>query len=178
MASTARVLAAVAAASVATLLSVSPAAAACSPGSTAYPPSSCATPAISDSTVVPGQSVTATSGDGQFTPGNRVNVELHSTAVPLGSVTASSAGAATITFTVPSTLSLGAHQVVFSGSLAGVPHTVSVPFTVVSAAAAAPAKQLSFTGFEVGAVSLLGLGLVGAGSASLLVGRRRKATFA
>ncbi|MGB8652676.1 MAG: hypothetical protein WCD35_18665, partial [Mycobacteriales bacterium] len=137
-------------------------------GKPAYPPGQCKKGSVSDSTARPGESLTAQSGEGEFDNGSHVAVELHSQTVALGTVTTNSAGNAVVSFKVPTSLAAGTHEVVFTGPFFGASRSVSVPFTVVGK------DGLPFTGFEVTAASLLGVGLVGAGTASVLVGRRRK----
>lgn len=176
-----RALAAVAVAGVSTLAVATPVLAAppgpgCAPqaGKPAYPPGQCKKAAVSDSTATPGQPLTASSGEGQFDNNSSVSVELHSTTVALGTVTTNSAGEAVVTFTVPKSLGAGRHEVAFTGQFFGVTRTVAVPFTVVGGATAA--GTLPFSGFGLTAASLVGVGLIGAGTASVLVGRRRAAS--
>ena len=138
-------------------------------GKPAYPPGQCKKAAITDSTATPGQSLTAYSGEGQFDPGSSANAELRSTPKSLGTVTVDSAGAASVTFTVPTDLSTGAHSVVFTGPFFGVNRSVAVNFQVVGAGAGLP-----LTGFEMGAAALLGVGLLGAGTIAVVSGRRRR----
>ena len=176
-----RALSAVAVAGVTTLAVATPVLAAppgpgCAPqqGKPAYPPGQCKKGAVSDSTATPGQPLTASSGEGQFDNDSAVSVELHSKTVALGTVTTNSAGEAVVTFKVPASLGAGQHEVAFTGPFFGVNRTVSVPFTVVGSATAG--SGLPFTGFGVTAASLLGVALIGAGTASVLVGRRKVAS--
>jgi LPXTG-motif cell wall-anchored protein len=129
---------------------------------------------VSDSTVTPGQPLTATSGDGSFTPGETVEYGVESTYQRLGEVKADSDGAATATFEVPENLSAGRHDVVFTSVASG--KQVRVPFTVVSSAAASPGRgQLPRTGSEeLVALTVAGLGLVAAGAGMVVVARRRR----
>ncbi|MFN2537280.1 MAG: hypothetical protein ABR549_03890 [Mycobacteriales bacterium] len=175
---TSRALAGLAVAGLA-VLSAAPAIAAppgpgCAPerGRPAYPPGQCKKPAVSDSTVTPGEPLTASSGEGQFDKGKKVKATGHSTPFSIATTSANSAGEAVVTFTVPSNLPAGQHSVVFTGPFFGTTRSVSVPFTVVGSTSA---SDLPFTGFQIGAASLLGVGLVGAGTISVLAGRRRKA---
>ncbi len=79
----------------------------------------------------PGGTVTVT-GTG-FAPNTTVTVELHPTAVALGTATTDDDGTFTATFTVPGDATAGDHQVVVSGAdVAGNPSTVSVAFEVTT----------------------------------------------
>lgn len=175
---TARFLTGLAVAGLATL-AVAPAAVAAPPGpgckpvkgKPAYPPGQCKKAATSDSTPGVGEDITVDSGEGEFTDGTDVNVTFESKTIALGTVKANSAGLATITFKVPS-VAAGTHHVVFRGDFLGTPNTVSVTLQVHGAAAAG--AGLPFTGFELGAASLLGAGLLGAGTVAVVSGRKRK----
>ncbi|MCU1596178.1 MAG: hypothetical protein JWO12_3570 [Frankiales bacterium] len=175
---TTRLLSGLAVAGLATL-TLAPSAVAAPPGTgckpvqgkPAYPPGQCKKPAISDSSPSRGEKVTVYSGEGEFTKDSSVTVELHSTVYSLGTVTADSTGGATVSFTIPSSISTGRHAVVFSGDALGLPNTVSVGLTVSGSSAGG---GLPFTGFELGAASLLGAGLLGAGTLAVVSGRKRK----
>jgi hypothetical protein len=176
---TARFLTGLAVAGLATL-AVAPAAVAAPPGpgckpvkgKPAYPPGQCKKASTSDSTPTRGETVTFYSGEGQFTPGSTVHVRLGNT--DLGTVTADSSGAATFTFKIPSNLRAGKHAIVFTGDALGSANSVSVPFTVTGSGTAVAGSGLPFTGFELGAASLLGAGLLGAGTVAVVSGRKRK----
>ena len=132
---------------------------------------------VSDSTVVRGQSVTASTGAGAFAPGSTVTVKV------LGStytVTAASDGSASITFTVPDHAKPGTRHAVFTGGGA----TVRVAFEIVAGSveavvvaedeAVTGGSALPFTGSDdVVALSVAGLTLVGAGAGFVVVARRR-----
>lgn len=181
---TSRVLAAVSVAGLTSLAVAIPASAApppsgCKPvaGKPAYPPGQCKKPGVSDSTAQPGQSLTATSGEGQFDPGSTVTVIVtgpDGQKLNLGSVTVNSAGEAVVTFKVPTSWGSGSATISFTGPFGGVTRSVNVPFKVTGAGGGG--SSLPFTGFGITAASLLGVGLVGAGTASVLVGRKRKVT--
>ncbi|MEV7971786.1 putative Ig domain-containing protein [Cellulomonas sp. NPDC089187] len=82
--------------------------------------------------VLAGESQTVT-GTG-FAPGEEIAVELHSTPVEVGIVTANAAGEAELTFTVPADTSAGPHRVV-TLSAAG---ETSAQFQVISPAVVTP----------------------------------------
>jgi hypothetical protein len=73
-------------------------------------------------------------GASGFAAGERVVVTLHSTPRALGTVTANANGVARITFEVLASDGAGEHRVEFSGASG----TVSVAFTLVLPAEAAP----------------------------------------
>lgn len=131
-------------------------------------------PGISDSTVVPGQRVTVTSGAGAFTAGESVDVRVLSAGFEqrLGTMRAATDGSVTTTFTLDPSARPGRFEVRF----AGVTNTVSVPFTVVGAAAAAPGRgQLPRTGSDdLVALAISGSAMVAAGAAVIVVARRRR----
>jgi LPXTG-motif cell wall-anchored protein len=145
-------------------------------GKPAYPPGKCKRKSISDGHADRGEHLKAYSGEGEFDKGKKVKVELHSTTYSVGTVTVDSSGGATVTFTVPKSMATGAHNVVFTGPFFGRTRSVSVPFSVNKPVGAAHAAGggLATTGFEIGAASLLGVGLVGAGTAAVLSSRKRK----
>jgi hypothetical protein len=93
-----------------------------------------------------------------FTPGETVEIWLHSTPVLLATVTASSTGTIDLTVTIPAGMTPGAHTLVVDGLTSGV--TVSTPLTVTAAAssaidpgatgtAATSASDLAYTGASV-----------------------------
>lgn len=156
-----------------------------------YPPAQNDQPAVSDSTAERGQEISASSGCAQFAPGSSVAFGVESVFQQLGTVIASVGGEATATFTVPTNLADGLHHVVFRGaSLTGAATEVRIPFTVSGGATtAAPVSgspsqggtvnvggvNLPRTGSdEVVPLTLLGVGLVAAGAAMVVVARRRR----
>jgi hypothetical protein len=83
-----------------------------------------------DGFVAPGSDIgpgVHTFGATGFAAGEEVEVMLHSTPRPLGTVTASDAGVASITFEVLASDGAGDHRVVFTGPSG----TVTIPFTLV-----------------------------------------------
>ena len=143
---------------------------------------------VSDSTPVPGQTVTVTTGPGSFTPGSTVGFSIPGLNIT-GSVVAGATGAATFTFTVPAGTAPGRFNAVFSGTLAGVARTVSVPFTVVAAAAAGPGRGQGASGQSAAGrgaslprpgadqmvpLAITGIALVGVGAGIVVASRRRR----
>ena len=146
-------------------------------------------PTTSSASVRQGGKLTVT-GLG-FSSAEKVAAELHSAPVSLGSVTASAAGTAIVTFTVPTTLAVGTHSVVLTGATSGLTSTAT--FTVTTAAAApgsatpaqttqappAPAitQPLANTGLDGRQAlteSLIALICIAAGAGVLYLGRRRR----
>lgn len=123
------------------------------------------TATLSATTVSPGGQLTV-SGTG-FTPGEPVDVTLHSTAVALGTVIADAEGAAALTFTVPADLEPGEHRVELVGQRSGV--RVSVAFEVLGVE---DPSTLPATGRTTGAQAGTGVGLIVLGAACLAIGRR------
>ena len=142
-----------------------------------YPPP-CA-PGITDSTVVPGQTVTVSSGTGSYEPGESVEYGVESVYQRLGQTTANANGAAVVTFRMPD-LPIGRHSVVFTSLVDG--DQVRVPFTVSSAAAARARAAVSpsvgwlpRTGSaELVLLAAAGAGLFATGTGVLLSVRRRR----
>ena len=136
---------------------------------------------ISDSTPVPGQTVTVTTAAGSFAPGEAVEYGVESTYRRLGATTADASGAAGATFRIPTDLSAGAHDVVVTGSSGDV---VRVGFRVVAADRGGAEDRdddgvggaLPFTGSDdLVAISSTGAALVAAGVGLVVVSRRRRA---
>lgn len=170
-------------------------------GKPAYPPGQCKKAAVTGDTS-PGGRAVGYSGEGQFDKGSTTSTELHSTVVAMGNLRVDLSGAATLRFTVPASFAPGAHSVVFKGTFFGQPRTVTVPFIVpvsggttsavsggttsagaggsasggsgVSGGTTSAGSGLPLTGFELGAASLLGVGLLGAGTVAVLSGRKKK----
>lgn len=138
---------------------------------------------ISDSTPVPGQTVTVTTAAGSFAAGEAVEYGVESTYQRLGTTTADATGAAGATFRIPTDLDAGRHDVVFTGTSGTV---VRVGFRVVSAAddgrddrdrdGDGVGGALPFTGSgDIVAISSTGAALVVAGVGLVVVARRRRA---
>jgi hypothetical protein len=146
---------------------------ACPPGT--YPPGQQCIPfSITVTVVVNGQTVTVTVTG--FAPFSKVKIVLQPGSVGLGTFTTNGSGAVTATLTVPKGLGAGAYTITASGVDAnGAVRILSAPLTVKSAGSG---SGLPFTGFELGAASLLGAGLLGAGTIAVASGRKRKSSFA
>lgn len=138
-----------------------------------YPPNSVCTEASqSQSVVKDGEPITVTVRG--FRANSGVTFYLYSTPVNLGVYVANAAGNVTATLTIPEGTSPGVHHIVASGSaLDGSPHNVSIEITVVDDEGTG--GGLPLTGAQIGLASALGAGLIGAGSAAVVAGRRRKA---
>ena len=137
-----------------------------------------AAPTLRSASVARGgaQSVTGTG----FAAGEKVSAVVHSNPVSVGSATASGAGTATISFTVPASLATGTHTIVLTGATSGL--SSSVTFSV-SAAPSTPGASpggpiLAATGLssrQLITEALIGLGLIVAGAGALYAGKRRRA---
>lgn len=101
-----------------------------------------------------------------FTPGEKVEVWVHSTPILLFTATADASGTVSAQVTLPAGLELGAHQVILKGLTSGIEYVT--PVTV-----SASSGTLPQSGFNVAAPLLLGIALLAAG-AGVLAARRRK----
>jgi hypothetical protein len=117
-----------------------------------------------------------------FTPGELVQATLHSDPVDLGTLTAADDGSVRVSFTIPATLSTGAHTVTLVGLSSG--QSATAAFTVVAAgtsphpsatsalpltAGTSTGASLASTGAaQVGALTMSGIALAGAGALLLL----------
>jgi LPXTG-motif cell wall-anchored protein len=140
-------------------------------------------PADADRTGDPGRcgrgaEMSVSSGNDAFDEGSTGEFGVESTYQRLGSFTANSSGAAVASFTVPSNLSNGRHNVVFKGVKNGQPTTVRVPFTVsgtAGAAAATRSSQLPRTGADsIAELTAAGITLVAVGGVVVVAARRRR----
>jgi LPXTG-motif cell wall-anchored protein len=139
----------------------------------AYPPGNTSSAALSDTSVAPGETITGQ--DSGNAPGEQVNGYVHSVRVFVGSTTATRSGVATLTFTVPKSLSAGTHTFQLVGQTSG--HVGSQTFVITKAGATSPASNgsgLPFTGGnDIWQMTAAGGALVLAGGALLAVRRRR-----
>jgi hypothetical protein len=113
-----------------------------------------------------------------FTPGESVEIWMHSTPVLLATVTASATGTIDLTVTIPIGMTPGAHSLVVNGLTSGV--TGSTPLTVTAAAgssavAASSASNLAYTGASVQIPFAIALLLSLAGVALMLIRKLRPA---
>jgi LPXTG-motif cell wall-anchored protein len=143
-------------------------------------------PADADRTGNPGRcgrgaEMSVSSGNDAFDSGSTGEFGVESTYQRLGSFTANSSGAAVATFTVPSNLANGRHNVVFKGVKNGQPTTVRVPFTVsgtagsAGAAGATRSSQLPRTGADsIAELTAAGITLVAVGGVIVVAARRRR----
>lgn len=185
----ARSVLALAVAGVASIALASPAAAAkvpCPPGT--YPPGAFCTTGVGvglgDQAPAPGKSFHIHINAGTFKANSQVTIQLHSVTVELGTFTTDSAGALDADVVVPTDFPAGAHTLTLGGvDKAGNPVVLSQAIAVVARSGgntgdAGGGSGLPFTGAEIGVAALVGAGLVGAGGATLIAGRKRKVVTA
>ncbi|MFJ4167054.1 collagen binding domain-containing protein [Microbacterium sp. NPDC089698] len=146
---------------------------------------------LSVATVPPGAAVHVT-GSG-FAPGEPVQVELHSTPISLGTVTAGADGVVDTTVTIPADAPAGAHRIVLTGQMStltgGSALTVAgattpggsdgsgtggaVTPTPPASASGSGAAQLAATGAEIPTAALLGGALMLLLGLAVIRARRR-----
>jgi hypothetical protein len=132
-----------------------------------------------DPTLSVGESITLSANG--FTAGESVGVTLHSTPQTLAAATATSAGAVTYAFTVPTGLDPGAHTVVFVGTTSAVTRTFS--FSLVAPAVegvtttSTPTASLPFTGANTGRQLMVAIAALWSGLILLLWSRPRRSVF-
>lgn len=164
---------------------------------TASPPLT-TTGSLTDTTVAPGQAVSAITGVGLFTPGSTVEYGVQPPVAVLGTVVAAPDGSASANFTVPS-LPDGTYAVFFRSAAVGVtpvddsvcvlPFTSTQPAAVLPIATTKPAPQpaaprpaarpaaLPFTGSDAFIpLTLGGVALVAVGAGIVVVTRKRRRT--
>lgn len=126
---------------------------------------------ISDTTAVPGQSLTVTATG--LDPGTSASAVAQSTPISLGTKTVAANGSVSFTFTVPADFEPGAHSVTITGTKAGAPTTLTVNFTVVGQAAAG--SDLVRTGSDSSVpMTQIGIALLAAGGAAVYVAKRKR----
>ncbi|MDL5352348.1 hypothetical protein [Microbacterium sp. zg-YB36] len=108
-----------------------------------------------------------------FTPGEKIEVTLHSDPIAVGTLTADAAGAVSGSLTVPAAAPSGAHRIVAVGADSGLEASVDVTVSAAGALAIT-GGTLAAGGAALGGVLLLLIG------AALLIKRRRhtQAVFA
>lgn len=139
---------------------------------------------LSATTVARGQRIVASAAG--FRPGTTGIITVDS--IQVGTFTVPASGAATVTITIPTNISLGAHTVSARGTaLNGQPATASQAITVVAGTnggtggtggGGGSGGNLARTGVTVGATAAVGVGLVAGGMAMKRSGRRRRANTA
>lgn len=145
---------------------------AAAPALAQYPPDVTTTVAVSDTTVVPGETITVT-GEG-FAPGTRVTITLDDTQV-LAVAAVRDDGRFSAQVTIPEDIAPGVHKITAAGVDAeGQPRGFDIFITVVAPAVAAPAPALVTTGLELTTGSALALALLTLGAAALYAARRRE----
>ena len=173
-----RVAAAAAAVTVAPLLAV---AATAGSANAAYVGCSVA---VSSTSLVPGQSASVDAEGNCFAPGTAVTVTIESTPVVVATGTSAGDGSFSASFVVPTSLPLGDHTLVLSGTnLLGHPQVLSVSITLVASAAEAAASSsgsgvLAFTGQNSGTWLAIAAALMALGAALTVSLRRRRSTRA
>lgn len=133
--------------------------------------------------VLSSSSVTLTGGEfvvsgGGLTPGSDVTIELHSTPVLLGTVTADASGAFSLRVpALPAGVAFGAHRIVATAtSPGGVVRVAEVAVTVPRPATAVQPAALPATGTDSAGPLAAALLLLAAGGALVVLhGRRRRA---
>ena len=124
---------------------------------------------------------------GGFKPYSTVHLVLHSTPIDLGTAIADGEGFATFEVRIPGFVPSGEHTLTASGiDPSGKPRilvsalTVTQPIALAASGTtvATPSEghtgSIPFTGFELGAASLLGFGLLGTGAIAVVTTRRRR----
>jgi LPXTG-motif cell wall-anchored protein len=140
---------------------------------------------VSPATVPQGGQFTITSSG--WSPNSDITGTLNSTPINLPGIVSDASGNVSATFTVPSTLAVGAHTVSLTGPVPGFtdPQTITANITVVAAAvtttipptvATEPisGSTLPVTGTSVLPVGSAALLLLTGGGALVLVSRRRR----
>ena len=115
-----------------------------------------------------------------FQPNEPVQIILHSTPIPLTSVTATASGEVNAAILIPGTVEPGDHRIELRGSVSGsrfIPLTVTaVSHPTTAKANASSGHALAATGADTSAasaVTLIGTITAGAGALLLLARRRR-----
>ncbi len=136
---------------------------------------------LSATTVARGQRIVASIAG--FQPGTTGIIVIDSTQIGTFAVPAS--GVATVTITIPTNISLGAHTISARGTaFGGQPGSASQGITVVAGTnggtggtggGGGSGGNLARTGVAVGATTAVGVGLVAGGMAMKRSGRRRRA---
>jgi hypothetical protein len=149
----------------------------CPPGT--YPTDlDCIPVTITVTVVFGGQTFTITLTG--WLPRSKVTIDIHSATAHLGTFTADGAGVVTATLKVPAGFTPGLHTITATGvGTNGKTRILSAPLTVkATSGTGGVGSGLPFTGFELGAASLLGAGLLGAGTIAVASGRKRKSSLA
>jgi LPXTG-motif cell wall-anchored protein len=146
-----------------------------------YPPSGGCALVLSRTVVPAGDTVVAsTTGSPCYAPGSSETLTFTSDPVTLGTVTANANGQFSVTLTIPSNATAGAHTITSSGpGASGGTLVLSASLTVTRAGApvAGAPGRLAFTGSSDTA-PLLWIALVALVSgAALVVGARRRSTM-
>jgi LPXTG-motif cell wall-anchored protein len=136
-----------------------------------YPPPATCLPATANKTTV-GAGGTVSGSFQPVEPNSSGPIQLYSTPQTLGTYQANAAGVVNYTVTIPKSTPAGAHTLAFPATAPG---GVPVTFTVdINVTAAGTGNGLPLTGGQIGAASVLAVGLVGGGTLAVIASRRRK----
>ena len=136
-----------------------------------YPPGLCRNASVTSNTQTPRAGGTITLSYTGLRPGTTVNITLDSNGVSLGSFTVGAGGNLSVSVRIPSGYA-GAHTIIATGtSTSGSAIDFSLPITIRSAQ---QTGGLPFTGSNTAVEGAAGIGLVAAGAAVVVLGRRRR----
>jgi hypothetical protein len=142
-----------------------------------YPPPGGGT-TVSDTTVVPGESLSLTSPG--WEPGSTADIDFLSTPVDVGQASANSQGVISTSVDIPEDAAPGEHFIRLTGTGEdGDPRQVRTRVVVVaagSAAAGAGASEVAFTGANIATWMVIGVALLTLGTFALVISRRRVAS--
>ncbi|HEX2031718.1 MAG TPA: hypothetical protein VHL78_10000 [Actinomycetota bacterium] len=140
------------------------------PANAQYPPDEETSCGVSVTVVPPGGSLTVSCGG--FLPGSPWTITFFSQPEVLASGTVGADGSFSATVMIPGDASPGQHTLRVSGTADdGTPVVIDIPITVAGAAAAPGPLAVTGDNLKVGLLMLAGL--LAAGTAVLLIGRRR-----
>jgi hypothetical protein len=130
-------------------------------------------PAVSISDNTPAQGESETAHLANMTPNSDGTVTLHSAPTQLATFHTDANGSATVTFTIPKSTTLGAHELWFDDTSTAVDPDATASINVH---AGGGGGGLAGTGVAVAGIGGVGVLLLVAGGLLVLAGRRRRAT--
>lgn len=134
-----------------------------------YPPPGNCLPARTSTNSVTPPAVVQADFEG-VAPNSSGTSKLFSDPIFLGTWTANSLGAVHTSVTIPANAPVGQHTLAFTGTdPSGAAVTFTAPLTINGSGSGLP-----LTGTQIGAASILGVGLLGAGTVAVIAGRRRR----